>query len=244
MAKKVAIALVFFAAISAGYACAQDQNDGQKRDPTVAVAPQKPSASENQSAAAKEPPAPHAAIEWSNWALVFVGLITFVVISVQARESSKATKAMRDSIRVQEVQYRQWVEVDSWRNQSRDKNPSGSEAELILGFDVKNTTSFPLTLKRLSVGRTGAMSSMTPGFTIPPTSSYAAVDVFEVSGGELALYREDKLVVVVSIEAEIRDILGRDCPPQKFSIAVTFGPNRCDAAVSPPYIHLRIKQIK
>jgi hypothetical protein len=43
-------------------------------------------------------------IEWSNWVLVFIGGITAVAVWKQAAESTKATKAMRDSIRLQQNQ--------------------------------------------------------------------------------------------------------------------------------------------
>lgn len=42
------------------------------------------------------------AIDWPNWALVLVGTVTAYAVWIQARETAGATKAMRDSLPLQE----------------------------------------------------------------------------------------------------------------------------------------------
>jgi len=52
--------------------------------------------------AKEKPPKAEVAIEWANWALVCVGLITFYAVWRQAKAANEATQAMRDSIPLQQ----------------------------------------------------------------------------------------------------------------------------------------------
>jgi hypothetical protein len=49
----------------------------------------------------EKPNKAEAPIEWANWALVAVGLLTFYAVWKQAKETTRATQAMRDSIPLQ-----------------------------------------------------------------------------------------------------------------------------------------------
>jgi len=51
----------------------------------------------------KETPKWYATVEWANWALVFVAGVTGWLIWIQAKETAKATKAMRDSLPLQKI---------------------------------------------------------------------------------------------------------------------------------------------
>jgi hypothetical protein len=81
-------------------------------------------------------------------------------------------------------------------------------------------------------------------YLIAPEDSYSAFHSFEASPAELELYRLNKLAVTIHIEAVIKDVLEKDCAPQRFIQTITFGPTRCDAVDHPRHLQLQIKQIR
>lgn len=244
MLKNLVVILALLASVGPYKGRAQDQHTGQaKASPTLA-APKSQNPQQKQNVPRQESLEPHAGIEWSNWALVTVGAITFAAVLKQAVESAKATKAMRDSIRLQEIQYKQWVEVGGWKNLTHYVQPNASEATLTLGFEVGNTTKFPLTLKRLTTKKGAESSSVSMEYLIAPEDSYVAFHSFDVSPADLELYRHNKLAVTLSIDAEIKDVLERECAPQRFTQTISFGPTRCDAMGHPPHLQVKIKQTR
>ena len=97
-------------------------------------------------------PESHTGIEWANWALVLIGAITFGAVWKQTKESSKATNAMRDSVRLQEKAMEQWIELSNWRSQLASVPLRNSPFQcLLVKVDIVNKTSFPVTLKRAEI---------------------------------------------------------------------------------------------
>jgi hypothetical protein len=152
------------------------------------------------------------------------------------------TQAMTRSVQLQEVQYKQWVEVVGWKNNTNLPKGGEAEATLSLGFEIANTTNFPLTLKVLKTKKDAQASGMTMEYLIAPKGSYSAFYAFYASEPELALYRENNLSVTLSIETEIRDVLGNDLPPQRTVKTITFGPNRCEVVAQPKHMQVIFRQ--
>lgn len=199
--------------------------------------------------------------EWRKpeWVIVYVTIIyaviagwTLLAIRRQGLSMRRQTTllrrsadAMRDSVKLQEVQYKQWVEVGLWKNRTRGFPPNVREAVLTLEFEVANSTKYPLTLKKLTTGRRDKESSSSSvNYSIAPDDSYLATYSFNATPQELELYKQNKLEVVLSIETEIRDVLGKDNPPQHFTHTVTFGTTRCEAIDQPPHFQMLIKQTR
>jgi hypothetical protein len=86
-------------------------------------------------------------VAWGfNILLVLVGLAGIRIAINTLRNVARQTKAMEDSIRLQEAAYYQWVDVTNWRVKE-----GGKPACLIVEFDINNRTNFPLTLKESDI---------------------------------------------------------------------------------------------
>jgi hypothetical protein len=85
------------------------------------------------------------------WALVIVGILTFLVIGWQSWETKKAAVAARDSIKLQELAYAQWVNVVNWRFEPIGFVSATDGAHMHILFDIINPTKFPLTVTKVSV---------------------------------------------------------------------------------------------
>jgi hypothetical protein len=187
-----------------------------------------------------------------NWILAFIGalgvgaaVLTLREIDAQVRQMKTQTDLTERQLRLQEVPFRQWVEIGLWKNLTPHPQPTATEPTVVLNFEIRNATQFPFTLKRVATKRGGeafALSNMK--HLIPPNDSYLAYISFDISPAELELYRRDQATAMIEIETEIRDVLLKDCEPQHFQQTVTFGPNRCEAAEHRPHYHMRIKQVR
>jgi hypothetical protein len=82
---------------------------------------------------------------WPDGATVWALFLTLIVIAWQSTETRDAAKAARDSIRMQELSLRQWVELSNWRNEFI---PSTTDRPALMRFkvDIVNSTNFPLTI--------------------------------------------------------------------------------------------------
>lgn len=104
---------------------------------------------------AQKPPESHAGIEWANWALVLVGALTFVAVWKQTRESTEATKAMRDSVRIQSAGMKQWIDVQVTRSEGELVYRIGGTdvmADTIkIWLSAANPTPYPLTIREIFV---------------------------------------------------------------------------------------------
>lgn len=99
------------------------------------------------------PPNWHATIKRPECWLVLIAALTGFVIYLQTREMAKATKAMErsteaseKSIRLQEIQLQQWVDVTGWGSMM-----SEDRKNLYVRFEIVNPTNFPLTITESSV---------------------------------------------------------------------------------------------
>lgn len=183
-----------------------------------------------------------ALIAWPEGITAWLLLLTLGAIFWQAQATADSAAAAFKSVQLQEVQFKQWVEIALWENLTHHIQPSATEATLTLNFEVGNATKFPLTLRGLTTTKGAHSSSVSTEFLIAPDDSYSAFFAFDVTPAELELYRRNQLIVTLSIEAMIRDVLERDCPAQRFTQTVIFGPTKCEATAHPRHVQLKIKQ--
>ncbi len=176
-----------------------------------------------------------------NITLVFVGIlgvIAAVGTLVKIERQTKATEdaavatqnsatAMFKSVELQEIQFRQWVEIGDWENMTHYIQPTSDKATIIIRFKVGNTTKFPLTLKVVTTKRLGQSDTFAPNTLVPPEEGYPADFSVAVEGRDLALYRENNYVFGLAIEVTYEDVLRKDWP-QHFLHVVHCGPTRCD----------------
>lgn len=176
---------------------------------------------------------------------VGIGIRTLLLLRTQTTQIKRQADQMERQIGLQEVPFKQWVEIGSWKNTTAPTQPTATEPGVALSFQIVNATQFPFTLNRVATktrGQSSAVSNMK--HLILPRDAYVAYVGFDISPAELELYQLDKLTVIIEMEIEIVGVLQNAIDPQKFQQTVTFGPTRCEAAEYRPHYGLRIRQVK
>jgi hypothetical protein len=80
------------------------------------------------------------------WMLVVVGVITFFVMGRQSIHIKRSAEATRDSVKLQELAYSQWVAIANWRVDFVE-----DVRQLRIRVDITNQTSFPLTITSIDL---------------------------------------------------------------------------------------------
>jgi hypothetical protein len=99
----IIVAVVVFVTIGS---LGKPQDHGDAPNPEGTASPPKPiTLMDNSGHTTQSEKTPKAGtpIEWANWALVVVGLLTFIAVWKQIKESAAATQAMRDSLPLQKA---------------------------------------------------------------------------------------------------------------------------------------------
>jgi hypothetical protein len=144
----------------------------------------------------KKSPETHTGIEWANWALVVVGLVTFFAVYKQAKESGKATKAMKDSLTLQEKALEQWVELSSWRSELVRAPPDKDVLPLLLvKVEIVNKTGFPVTLKKAEICLVSVAENVRHTYFagdntfLPPNSPHEALIAIELTAQQVSHFQ-------------------------------------------------------
>ncbi len=114
---------------------------------TISAAPNQDCAAAHQAKADPDPPKFYTAIKRPEWWLVGAAFLTLYAIWRQVKESAAATKAMRESIRIQEAGMQQWIDVET-----RGMETSAKWVRPVsfrLQFEAINNTPWLLTIQRI-----------------------------------------------------------------------------------------------
>jgi hypothetical protein len=134
-------------------------------------------------------------------ALVVVGAITLLAIWYQARETSRSARAAQKSVELQETLHQQWVDVEHWKGEA-DLPSEGKQVRLLIGFDVLNPTSMPLTLDSIQATITSSHNTekfeQTVKNTLTPKKAYAVTIVVMPPPEEVSRLLESGLQFTVS----------------------------------------------
>jgi hypothetical protein len=145
------------------------------------------------------------------WVLVFVGAVTAAFIGWQSYETRKAAKATEKSVRLQEVNLRQWVAIENWK--AIPYIPEGGAWDLHVQFDVVNPTKLPLTLNSVLVtfschgcgdqgGKIGRKN------LVPPGKGHPVVTSLKITEEQLVKWEDlEELVFIVNGSVEFEDVL-------------------------------------
>jgi hypothetical protein len=173
------------------------------------------------------PPWWHEFFAWPEGITALLLLLTLGAVLWQAWETRKAADATRDSVKLQEVAYKQWVEIDTWENRTPHLQPTTKDATIRLTFQITNYTTWPFVLKRVTTQKGVANTVITMKHIVSPGDWYVGDISFDVTLAELSLYWINKLAVTVVIDTEIRNVLERP-RPDHFVHTIMLGPTRCD----------------
>jgi hypothetical protein len=205
MLKRLAILSIAFLAIPASVSpqnSSRDRQDKGQAPPPPSVTIEDNSSRQTQAdCPTQKSPESHAGVEWSNWALVFVGAITFIAVGIQANESRRATKAMRDSIRLQERAMEQWVVLDNWKCEIHTAHGMHIVS---ISVELINQTDFPLVLKSGELEFKNPMLGAPNAFMwgagqdtfLPPKIPYVIPAAVSITGDQAQAFSIDKFVPI------------------------------------------------
>lgn len=138
---------------------------------------------------------------WGDGTTTWVIILTLLAIAEQAKESAKATDAMRQSTAIQQAQLVQWVGFEDW---------SGGEDiwlydeekflhHLMFNFYVVNPTSYPISLSRADwvIGKQHEGIAINES-TFPPRGRHSTIMEYQLTPEEFETYRNGKLGALTS----------------------------------------------
>lgn len=123
--------------------------------------------------------------------LVVVGFITAGVICWQSWESRKAAEAAKKGVALQKVAMQQWIDIDGLETIPVHLQPTATQFDLPISFQLGNPTKFPLVLHSLLlwIDRVHALTVLFGGIQLSPDDSYTMNTSTRLEGVKLARYR-------------------------------------------------------
>jgi hypothetical protein len=147
------------------------------------------------------------AVKRPEWWLVLLGFITCGVVGWQAWETRAASTAARDSIRLQEVAYKQWVELTNWRSEKL------GPTSLVIKVDIVNSTNFPLTLTSacITIGLADGIEAhlICKDRFLPPKEPVDMSVPIELTEPEIPSFHNNSLGFSTKGSIEFKSILNR-----------------------------------
>ena len=148
-------------------------------------------------------------LEWMRnpeWWLFAAAVATLAAIIYQSREMADATKAMRESTRLQAVGFRQWVTLSDWTCHVDDANLS----RLNISFKIINSTKIPLDLDIVCTTLGGGERQDQGAVSwLVPDNPFTADITKILTADESKQLEASRLVVPVECSVFYTDALGR-----------------------------------
>jgi hypothetical protein len=143
------------------------------------------------------------------WAIVIVGIITFVVIGWQSWETRKSAAATLKSVKLQEGQLRQWVNTpDKWELKCQDDLRRIVEVSITISLGIENPTPMLLTLTKITTVMMGQTKEFPVGVTLPPEEVYVLEIPVTIAGEDFAQFKTDSLKTNISMRIDFVDAFG------------------------------------
>jgi len=125
----------------------QRQQDAQKTPaPSVAPITNNQSTAYYQQEGKEKPQGWHKFVAWPEGITALAIVFTFFAIVWQSIWTQLSVRASRDSIRLQESAYSQWIALSNWSVKYRE-----DRGELDIHVEILNQTAFPLILNRAQI---------------------------------------------------------------------------------------------
>jgi hypothetical protein len=205
-----AIFVIVLAFLSAGFMASQpydgtntENRESAKKSPlSPAPGDRKDETSNAANNTNQKPPQWYAPLKGPEWWLVLAAFLTLFVIAWQAIETRRAAEAAQrgieatqKSVEIQRVAMGQWVDTGCWEVVPKHIQPTATEAELRINFEIGNPTNFPLTLKSviLWTDRIHTASIGLGRLVLPPRADTALNFEKRLEGVKLANYVNSRL---------------------------------------------------
>jgi hypothetical protein len=164
----------------------------------------------------------YASPDW--WLVIFAGLTGGAII-YQATEMKRATEAMKESTKLQEIGLRQWVDEENWEIRSTEFVGYGRQGRTISGkpdkvtinitFDIVNSSPRPLTIQKVEAnihiaGRKDWESVVSDDKRLlAPEQKHPVILPVPLIGDEIDRYILNELMVSISGQIFYADGLGK-----------------------------------
>lgn len=165
---------------------------------------------------------------------VFIALSTLRKVERQTKATEDAAEATQKSaestlrsVKLQEAQLRQWVDIDDWECFFPNTIQNRTNAVKI-SFWIINPTKLLMTLKTVNIkaGTYGAFALSYPNL-LPPSKKYQQDMSINLSDAELDLMRRSNFVITVNVDVSFDDAFGGS-PKQHFRVMLRCGALKCD----------------
>jgi hypothetical protein len=186
-------------------------------------------------------------VAWPEGITAWLLLLTLIAIVWQAWETRKSAKATADaasaalqSVKLQEIQFRQWVEIKNWRNITASAYPNVERPTICVRAKIRNTTQYPLVLKEFTIRQGGRTQTSSPNWTMPPKGAYKVpiyADIVAEDG--LAEYARGNHAFGVTIDLIFQDAFKKD-RSQHFIYWVYCGRDYCRAEMTESHQHQEV----
>lgn len=149
--------------------------------------------------------------ETARWVLVLVGIVTAGFIGWQSWETRRSANAMRDSIRLQEVQMKQWVELGNWKGGGIISKDDNDNTFLMFQFDIYNPTDHGITLGGIKWDIGGQQDSIEINALLPPNRGHPTAISYAPTSDEIVRYdASTPLELTVKGLVDFTDMMGKE----------------------------------
>jgi hypothetical protein len=174
-----------------------------------------------------DPPKWYTPFERPDWWLVVIAAATGLAIAYQAREMKRATEAMKESTKLQEIGLRQWVDVENWEIRAAEyvvyqmaargrtilSRPDKVTIDIM--FDVVNSSPRPLTVQQVIAdvhvaGRKDWQNVISDDTRLlAPEGKRPVILAVTLIGDEIDRYILDDLMISINGRVFFKDGLGK-----------------------------------
>jgi hypothetical protein len=145
-----------------------------------------------------------------NLLLVFVGIITAGFVGWQALETRRSAKAMQDSIRLQEAQMKQSVELGNWKGgEELSYFDDRGSPFLMIEFDIFNPTDHGMTLLGIKWDIGGQQDHIEINALLPAKRGHPTAISYEPNADQIVAYtNKSPLELRVNATVNFTDVMG------------------------------------
>jgi hypothetical protein len=126
---------------------------------------------------------------------IVVAIGTLKILERQTHATAISAEATKKSVVLQEMQLRQWVDLENWEGVCDAWELSKPNPTLNVTFDIWNHTPMPLTLKRVVGTIKGETHTSVIDSTITPEHSHPVVFPIGLRGEDVGHYGRNELVI-------------------------------------------------
>jgi hypothetical protein len=152
------------------------------------------------------------AIKRPEWWLVLGAFLTLPILIWQAVVSRRAIEESRNSIRLQEKAFSQWVDLANWKTELR---PHSTTPEIVhVSVELLNQTAFPVTLNDAQISFAGHKYSIGQDCFLPPKLPHVIAVQIRLTQEEVSRFAIGMYSIRISGHITYTGVLGKPATHQ------------------------------